>query len=258
MGQGNDEREQTLNQILVELDGFGAESGVVVMAATNRPDILDNALLRPGRFDRQVVDVPDLHGRAQILELHASASPVSPSADLMRIAHQTPGFTGADLANIINEAALLTVRANKQLIEQDELEEAIDRVISGARTQKPPPLARRAVANRGPRVWTRNRRTRDRQHGGPAEDHAWAVGGYAGTLDAAEQGTTEPLASRSSSLRTASIWRYDSTASAQAPGLTAATPSLTANPARSRSPSSQAQCVGCSAQGCPMPSPTST
>jgi len=132
MGQGNDEREQTLNQILVELDGFGAESGVVVMAASNRPDILDNALLRPGRFDRAVVvDVPDVHGRAEILGLHASKSPISPSADLMRIAHQTPGFTGADLANIINEAALLTVRAGKPLIEQEELEEAIDRVLSG-------------------------------------------------------------------------------------------------------------------------------
>jgi len=132
MGQGNDEREQTLNQILVEMDGFGAESGVVIMAATNRPDILDNALLRPGRFDRQVVvDVPDVHGRAEILGLHASRSPISPHADLMRIAQQTPGFTGADLANIINEAALLTVRADKQLIEQEELEEAIDRVLSG-------------------------------------------------------------------------------------------------------------------------------
>jgi cell division protease FtsH len=132
MGQGNDEREQTLNQILVEMDGFGAESGVVIMAATNRPDILDNALLRPGRFDRQVVvDVPDVHGRAEILGLHASRSPISPHADLMRIAQQTPGFTGADLANIINEAALLTVRAGKQLIEQEELEEAIDRVLSG-------------------------------------------------------------------------------------------------------------------------------
>ena len=132
MGQGNDEREQTLNQILVEMDGFGAESGVVIMAATNRPDILDSALLRPGRFDRQVVvDVPDVHGRAAILQLHASRSPISPHADLVRIAHQTPGFTGADLANIINEAALLTVRAGKELIEQEELEEAIDRVLSG-------------------------------------------------------------------------------------------------------------------------------
>jgi cell division protease FtsH len=132
VGQGNDEREQTLNQMLVEMDGFGAEAGVVVMAATNRPDILDNALLRPGRFDRQVVvDVPDVHGRAEILGLYARKSPISPNADVMRIAHQTPGFTGADLANIINEAALLTVRAGKQLIEQEELEEAIDRVLSG-------------------------------------------------------------------------------------------------------------------------------
>jgi cell division protease FtsH len=132
MGQGNDEREQTLNQILVEMDGFGAETGVVIMAATNRPDILDSALLRPGRFDRQVVvDVPDVHGRAEILALHASRSPISPGADLVRIAHQTPGFTGADLANIVNEAALLTVRAGKRLIEQEELEEAIDRVLSG-------------------------------------------------------------------------------------------------------------------------------
>jgi len=132
MGQGNDEREQTLNQMLVEMDGFGAEAGVVMMAATNRPDILDNALLRPGRFDRQVVvDVPDVHGRAEILALHASRSPMSPDVDVMRIAHQTPGFTGADLANVINEAALLTVRAGKPLIEQAEMEEAIDRVLSG-------------------------------------------------------------------------------------------------------------------------------
>jgi cell division protease FtsH len=132
MGQGHDEREQTLNQMLVEMDGFSAEAGVVIMAATNRPDILDNALLRPGRFDRQVVvDVPDVHGRTEILELHASKSPVSPEADMTRIAQQTPGFTGADLENVINEAALLTVRAGKPLIEQEELEEAIDRVLSG-------------------------------------------------------------------------------------------------------------------------------
>ena len=132
MGQGHDEREQTLNQMLVEMDGFGAESGVVVMAATNRPDILDNALLRPGRFDRQVVvDLPDVHGRTEILQLHARTSPVSPDADLGRIAHQTPGFSGADLANIINEASLLAVRANKVMVEQEELEEAIDRVLLG-------------------------------------------------------------------------------------------------------------------------------
>jgi cell division protease FtsH len=132
MGQGHDEREQTLNQMLVEMDGFSAESGVVIMAATNRPDILDNALLRPGRFDRQVVvDVPDVHGRAEILALHASKVPTSPDTDMMRVAQQTPGFTGADLANVINEAALLTVRAGKPLVEQEELEEAIDRVLSG-------------------------------------------------------------------------------------------------------------------------------
>jgi cell division protease FtsH len=132
MGQGHDEREQTLNQMLVEMDGFGAEAGVVVMAATNRPDILDNALLRPGRFDRQVVvDLPDVHGRAEILQLHASKAPVSRSADMMRIAHQTPGFSGADLANLINEASLLAVRAHKREVEQPELEEAIDRVLMG-------------------------------------------------------------------------------------------------------------------------------
>jgi cell division protease FtsH len=132
MGQGHDEREQTLNQMLVEMDGFGAESGVVIMAATNRPDILDNALLRPGRFDRQVVvDLPDVHGRAEILSLHASRVPMSPDADFMSIAQQTPGFSGADLANVINEAALMTVRAGKELVEQPELEEAIDRVLSG-------------------------------------------------------------------------------------------------------------------------------
>jgi cell division protease FtsH len=132
MGQGHDEREQTLNQMLVEMDGFGAESGVVVMAATNRPDILDSALLRPGRFDRQVVvDLPDVHGRTEILRLHASKTPVSHSANLMAIAQQTPGFSGADLANVINEASLLAVRAGKAEVEQEELEEAIDRVLMG-------------------------------------------------------------------------------------------------------------------------------
>jgi cell division protease FtsH len=132
MGQGHDEREQTLNQMLVEMDGFGAESGVVVMAATNRPDILDNALLRPGRFDRQVVvDVPDVDGRAQILALHASKIPTTQGIDLMGLAQQTPGFTGADLANVINEASLLAVRAGKEQVEQPELEEAIDRVLAG-------------------------------------------------------------------------------------------------------------------------------
>jgi cell division protease FtsH len=132
MGQGHDEREQTLNQMLVEMDGFGAEAGLVVMAATNRPDILDNALLRPGRFDRQVVvDLPDVHGRTEILKLHARNSPVSPEADLGRIAAQTPGMSGADLANVVNEASLLAVRAGKPMVEQEELEEAIDRTLMG-------------------------------------------------------------------------------------------------------------------------------
>ena len=132
MGQGHDEREQTLNQMLVEMDGFSAESGVVIMAATNRPDILDNALLRPGRFDRTVVvEVPDVKARTEILALHAGKSPVSTDVDLARIAQQTPGFTGADLANVINEAALLAVRERKALVEQRELEEAVDRVLAG-------------------------------------------------------------------------------------------------------------------------------
>jgi cell division protease FtsH len=132
MGQGHDEREQTLNQMLVEMDGFGAEAGVVVMAATNRPDILDNALLRPGRFDRQVVvDLPDVEGRTRILELHGSKVPGMENLDMRRIAQQTPGFSGADLANVINEASLLAVRAHKEQVEQEELEEAVDRVLSG-------------------------------------------------------------------------------------------------------------------------------
>jgi len=132
IGQGNDEREQTLNQILVEMDGFGGDAGLVVMGATNRPDILDPALLRPGRFDRQVtVDNPDVHGRLEILRLHGGKRPMTPEADLGEVARLTPGFSGAELANVINEAALLTVREGRQLIDQKTLEEAIDRVVSG-------------------------------------------------------------------------------------------------------------------------------
>ena len=132
IGQGNDEREQTLNQILVEMDGFGGDSGIVVLGATNRPDILDPALLRPGRFDRQVtVDTPDVHGRHAILTLHAGRRPLGPDADLMEIAKLTPGFSGAELANVINEAALLTVREGRIEIDQKTLEEGIDRVVSG-------------------------------------------------------------------------------------------------------------------------------
>jgi cell division protease FtsH len=132
LGGGHDEREQTLNQLLVELDGFEGNSGVIVMAATNRPDILDPALLRPGRFDRQiVVDAPDLEGRAAILEVHSKGKPLGPEIDLMVLARRTPGFTGADLANLINEAALLTARRKKKKIGMSELEEAIERVIAG-------------------------------------------------------------------------------------------------------------------------------
>src|SRR5688500_12083382 len=132
MGQGNDEREQTLNQILVEMDGFGSELGICVMAATNRPDVLDPALLRPGRFDRQVVvDTPDVHGRLAILELYAKSKPLGPDASLERVAQMTPGFSGAELANVINEATLLAVREGRTEIEQEDMEEAIERVVSG-------------------------------------------------------------------------------------------------------------------------------
>ena len=132
LGGGHDEREQTLNQLLVELDGFEGNSGVIVMAATNRPDILDPALLRPGRFDRQItVDAPDVEGREAILEVHAKGKPLGEDIDLGVLARRTPGFTGADLANLINEAALLTARKRNTEITMEELEEAIDRVIAG-------------------------------------------------------------------------------------------------------------------------------
>lgn len=132
MGGGHDEREQTLNQMLVEMDGFDPKVSVLVIAATNRPDILDPALLRPGRFDRQIgVDAPDLKGRQKILEVHGRGKPLSPSVDLSVVARKTPGFTGADLANVLNEAALLTARSNAQLIDMRALDEAIDRVIAG-------------------------------------------------------------------------------------------------------------------------------
>jgi cell division protease FtsH len=132
LGGGHDEREQTLNQLLVEMDGFDTRTGVILMAATNRPDILDPALLRPGRFDRQVViDRPDLEGRKGILKVHARGKPVDPGADLDIVARRTPGFTGADLANVVNEGALLAARRGKGSITMLELEEAIDRVVAG-------------------------------------------------------------------------------------------------------------------------------
>ena len=132
LGGGHDEREQTLNQLLVEMDGFDVKTNVILIAATNRPDILDPALLRPGRFDRQIaVDAPDMKGRHQILQVHAKGKPMAPDVDLLAVARRTPGFTGADLANVLNEAALLTARRNDKLIDDDALDEAIDRVVAG-------------------------------------------------------------------------------------------------------------------------------
>ncbi|MPZ28389.1 MAG: ATP-dependent zinc metalloprotease FtsH, partial [Micromonosporaceae bacterium] len=132
MGGGHDEREQTLNQLLVEMDGFDTKGGVILIAATNRPDILDPALLRPGRFDRQIaVDAPDMEGRKAILRVHAKGKPFAPDVDLDAVARRTPGFSGADLANVINESALLTARNNKRAITDEFLEESIDRVIAG-------------------------------------------------------------------------------------------------------------------------------
>ncbi len=131
-GGGHDEREQTLNQLLVEMDGFDANTNVILIAATNRPDVLDPALLRPGRFDRQVsVEAPDMAGRAAILKVHAQGKPLNDDVDLDLVAKRTPGFTGADLANVLNEAALLTARCNAHLIDNRALDEAIDRVIAG-------------------------------------------------------------------------------------------------------------------------------
>ncbi|MCI4010143.1 ATP-dependent zinc metalloprotease FtsH [Brevibacterium sp. ZH18] len=132
MGGGHDEREQTLNQLLVEMDGFDVKTNVILIAATNRPDVLDPALLRPGRFDRQIpVEAPDMKGRQHILQVHAEGKPFAPDVDLGQVAKRTPGFSGADLANVLNEAALLTARENSKVIDNRILDEAIDRVIAG-------------------------------------------------------------------------------------------------------------------------------
>ena len=135
LGGGHDEREQTLNQLLVEMDGFGVNEGVIVVAATNRADILDPAILRPGRFDRQVyVGRPDVKGREAILRVHAKGKPLSSEVDLKVVAQTTSGFTGADLANLLNEAALLTARANKKAIDMEEIQKAFVKV--GIGTEK--------------------------------------------------------------------------------------------------------------------------
>jgi len=132
IGGGNDEREQTLNQLLTEMDGFEGNTGIIIIAATNRPDVLDSALLRPGRFDRQViVDAPDLKGRLGILEVHARNKKIAPEVSLEAIARRTPGFTGADLANLLNEAAILTARRRKEAITMLEINDAVDRVVAG-------------------------------------------------------------------------------------------------------------------------------
>jgi cell division protease FtsH len=133
LGGGNDEREQTLNQLLVEMDGFEATAGVIVIAATNRPDVLDPALLRPGRFDRQVVvPLPDIRGREQILKVHMRKVPLAPDVDASVLARGCPGFSGADLANLVNEAALFAARANKRLVDMDDFERAKDKIMMGA------------------------------------------------------------------------------------------------------------------------------
>ena len=132
LGGGHDEREQTLNQLLVEMDGFGSNEGIIMIAATNRPDILDPALLRPGRFDRQIViDRPDVRGREEILKVHVKGKPVDSNVDLSVLARRTPGFTGADLSNLVNEAALLSARRNKRTIEMSSMEESVERVLAG-------------------------------------------------------------------------------------------------------------------------------
>jgi len=147
VGGGHDEREQTLNQLLVEMDGFDQKAGVILLASTNRPDILDPALLRPGRFDRQiVVDRPDLEGRKAILRVHGKSKPLAPGVDLDVIARRTPGFTGADLANLMNEAALLSARHDLELVGLPQLEEAIDRVMAG------PERRSRLISDREKRV----------------------------------------------------------------------------------------------------------
>ena len=159
LGGGHDEREQTLNQLLVEMDGFEMKDNIILIAATNRPDILDPALLRPGRFDRQiVVDRPDRNGRRQILEVHTKGKPIDTTIDLDTLAAGTPGFTGADLANLVNEAALLAARRGRKTIGELELEEGVMRVIAGPGEEDAAPLGARAEGDRLPRDGPRARR----------------------------------------------------------------------------------------------------
>ena len=158
LGGGHDEREQTLNQLLVEMDGFGSNEGVIVMAATNRADILDNALLRPGRFDRQIyVGLPDIKGREAILKIHARGKPLGDDVDLNSIAKGTPGFSGADLENLMNEAALLAVRRRHRFITMADIDEAILKVQMGPGKEEPQDERKGSPPDRIPRVRSRHR-----------------------------------------------------------------------------------------------------
>ena len=194
MGSGfgaHDEREQTLNQLLVEMDGFDASKGVIIMAATNRPDVLDQALVRPGRFDRQVVvDRPDLRGREEILRVHARGVALETGVDLRNIAARTPGFTGADLENVVNEAALLAARRDKNAVTELELDEAIDRASLGHGAQVAHPVREREGAHRGPRDGPRAGRGQHRRHrpAAPRDDRAARHGRARRDLGASDRG----------------------------------------------------------------------
>jgi cell division protease FtsH len=186
LGGGHDEREQTLNQLLVEMDGFDSKSGIIMLAATNRADILDPALLRPGRFDRQiVVDRPDLPGREKILRVHTRGKPLGPDVQIGTLARGTPGFTGADLANLVNEAALLAARHDKNQVDMSEMEEAIDRVIAGLprgrarHSGSAPSGCRPGAQDHHHPAWAGFRRNDEPAHRGPLHDEPRAAYGSA-------------------------------------------------------------------------------
>ena len=205
MGGGHDEREQTLNQLLVEMDGFEAKDNIIMIAATNRPDILDPALLRPGRFDRQItVDRPDRKGRAKILEVHTRGKPLAKDIEIDALAGQTPGFTGADLSNLVNEAALLAARTGKKEITQTELEEGIMRVVAGPEKKTRVMGEKERLDHRVPRDGPRDRRPLPRAlRPGPQDlDHLPRPGARLHDLDAARRTSSSPRA-RSSTTR----WR---------------------------------------------------